>query len=117
MYKKPNLAVPTQGVHCTVYLYMHNLISYRGSHCFCSCFNLFVLEKEKTENERKKEQYTKVSSAKLNSKKKVLPSSLPLEKMDQEVFLKNEVNKRIKALLSSTVRFHDDQTWFLLRVL
>jgi hypothetical protein len=84
---------------------MHNRIFSEVLFCCCSCCSLFVLEKEKTENERKKEQYTKVSSAKLNSKKKVLPSSLPLEKMDQEVFLKNEVNKRIKALLSSTIRF------------
>jgi hypothetical protein len=73
---------------------MHNRIfSEVLFRCF-SCCSLFVVEKEKTENERKKEQYTKVSSAKLNSKKKVLPSSLPLEKMDQEVFLKNEVNER-----------------------
>jgi hypothetical protein len=50
---------------------------------------LFLIEKEKTENERKKEQYTKVSSAKLNTKKKVLT---PVEKMEPEVFLRNEVS-------------------------
>ena len=56
------------------------------------CTDCLRVEKEKTEKERKKEQFSKsASNTKLSTKKKGAATLAPQEKMDTEVFLKNEV--------------------------